>query len=362
MKAMILIGGFATRLRPLSCTRPKALFPILNKPLLQWTFERLAEDGIKEVILAVNHQAEVFIKEQKIPKNGLKITYSRDPLKKPLGTGGPIKKAEKLVGHDSPFLVLNGDIFADINYKEIFKTHEKENAMATIALHNVKDPSKYGVAELVKGNYIKKFVEKPPRKFAPSNLINAGVYVLSPEIFELIPKARKVSIEREVFPKLAEEGRLCGYILEGLWIDIGEPREFLEINKTLLNSLVPLEEHKARGRGKIKEPVAFDKNVSTGRQSVIGPYVVLGRNVTIGNSVCIKDSVVFPDAVISDFSIVNGSIIGEGAMIGKKVEINSGCIVGDHVKIRDNVTLSRGVSVCPAKEVSKSVLKPRYIV
>jgi len=351
-----------TRLRPLSCTRPKAFFPILNKPLLQWTFERLAKSGIKEIILAVNYQAEVFIKQQTIQKSGLKITYSRDQLKKPLGTGGPIKKAEKLVGHNSPFLVLNGDIFARINYKELLKTHEKKNAVATIALHSVKDPSRYGVAELVKGNRIKKFVEKPPRKLAPSNLINAGVYVFSPKIFEYIPKARKVSIEREVFPRLAEENSLYGYIFKDLWIDIGKPQEFLEINKTLLNSLVTSQKHKIRNKGKIKESVAFDKNVSIGRESVIGPHVALGRNTIIRNNVRLKDSVVFPDVVISDFSNINGAIIGEGAVIGKKVKINRGCIIGDHARIRDNVTLAKEVSVCPAKEVSKNVLKPRCVV
>ncbi|NWF87703.1 NDP-sugar synthase [Candidatus Bathyarchaeota archaeon] len=362
MKALILVGGFGTRLRPLSCTRPKALFPILNKPLLQWTFERLVKNGIREVILAVSHQAEILIKQQKIPKNGLKITYSRDLFKKPLGTGGPIKKAEKLVGRDSPFLVLNGDIFADIDYKEILKTHEKKKALATIALHNVKDPSRYGVAELTKENRIKTFVEKPPRKLAPTNLINAGVYILSPKIFEYIPQGRKVSIEREVFPKLAEEGRLYGHIFDDLWIDIGEPEEFLEINRTLLNSTALLQKHKMRTRGKIEEPVAFDKNVLIGEESVVGPYAVLGRNVTIGNNVYIKDSVVFPNAVISDFSIVNGAIIGENVVIGKKVKINRGCILGDNVKIEDNVTLANRVSICPAKEVSESVLKPKCVI
>lgn len=352
LKALILVGGFGTRLRPLSCTRPKALFPILNKPLLQWTFERLIKNGIREVILAVSHQAEVFIKQQKIPKNELKITYSRDP----------IKKAEKLVRNESSFLVLNGDIFADIDYKEILKTHEKKKALATIALHSVRDPSRYGVAELTKENRIRTFVEKPSRKLAPTNLINAGVYVLSPKIFEYIPQGRKVSIEREVFPKLAEEGSLYGHIFNGLWIDIGEPEEFLEINKTLLNSTAPLQKHKMRTKGKIEEPVAFDKNVLIGEGSVAGPYAVLGRNVTIGNHVYIKDSVVFPSATISDFSIVNGAIIGENVVIGKKVKINRGCILGDNVKIEDNVTLANGVSICPAKEVSKSVLKPKYVV
>lgn len=362
LKALILIGGLGTRLRPLSCTRPKAFFPILNKPLLQWTFERLAKSSIREIVLALNYQAEAFIKQQTIPKSGLKITYSRDPIKKPLGTGGPIKKAEKLVGHDSPFLVLNGDIFADINYKEILKAHEKKNAVATIALHSVKDPSRYGVAELAKGSRIRKFVEKPPRKLAPSNLINAGVYVFSPEIFEYIPKARKVSIEREVFPRLAEENSLYGYIFENLWIDIGKPKEFLEINKTLLNSLVHLQKNNVKNKWKIEEPVAFDKNVFIGKESVIGPHVVLGRNVAVGKNARIRDSIAFKDAAISDFSIIDGTIIGEGAEIGKRVKINRGCIIGDYARIRDNVTLAKDVSVCPAEEVSKDVLKSKYVV
>ncbi len=103
MKAVILGGGFGTRLRPLSCGRPKILFPIVNKPLLQWTFERLAKNNACEVILAVNYQTETAIRQHRLPKCGLKIVYSRDPIMKPLGTGGAIKKAEKHVGGDSPF-------------------------------------------------------------------------------------------------------------------------------------------------------------------------------------------------------------------------------------------------------------------
>ena len=159
MKALILAGGFGTRLRPLSCTRPKILLPIVNKPLLQWTFERLAKNNIKEVRLAVNYQTEVAIKQHRIPRCGLHVTYSRDPLRKPLGTGGPIKKAEKFIGHNAPFLVLNGDVFADVNYTEILKIHEENDAVATIALHRVEDPSRYGVAELAEDNRIKRFID-----------------------------------------------------------------------------------------------------------------------------------------------------------------------------------------------------------
>ena len=125
LKALILAGGFATRLRPLSCTRPKVLFPIVNKPLLQWTFERLANNGVDEAILAVNALTQFYIRQQRLPKCGLKIKFSIDPPKKPLGTGGPIKKAENFLGNKEPFIVLNGDIFADINYKQLVDLHNK---------------------------------------------------------------------------------------------------------------------------------------------------------------------------------------------------------------------------------------------
>jgi mannose-1-phosphate guanylyltransferase len=358
---MILAGGFGTRLRPLSCTRPKILLPIVNKPLLQWTFERLAKNNIKEAKLAVNYQTEVAIKQHRIPRRGLHVTYSRDPLRKPLGTGGPIKKAEKFIGHDAPFLVLNGDIFADLSYREILKAHEDNDAVATIALHRVEDPSRYGVAELAADNRIKRFIEKPPVGKAPANLINAGAYVLSPKIFKYIPEGRAVSIEYEVFPKLAKEGGLYGHVFDGLWMDIGKPEDYLEANKTLITFTSNQQKCKIGNETKIKKPTAFDKGVCVGEKSVIGPHVVLGRNVIVGKNVYIQNSVILRETVISDFVSMDGAIIGEGVFIGKRVKIGKGCILGDHVKIKDDTSLVERVSICPAKEISESVLTPKCI-
>lgn len=358
MKALILAGGLATRLRPLSCTRSKILFPILNKPLLQWTFERLAKNKIDEAILAVNHQTEVAVKEKRIQRNGLKIRYSRDPFGRPLGSGGPIKKAERLLGHDSPFLTLNGDVFADVDYVELSKRHEEGKAVATITLTRVEDPSRYGVAKLAEDNRITRFVEKPLKREAPSNLINAGVYMLSPEIFEYIPEGKTVSIEHEVFTRLAREGKLYGYVFDGLWFDIGKPEDYLRINRALLRSLGYQCKSKVGEGVGIKNPVAIDKGVTIGKGSIVGPNTVLGRSIIMGCNVQIRDSIVFPETAISDSASINGAIIGERVSIGKKVRINRGCILGDYVRIGDNVTLAEKTTVCPAKEVSKNVLTP----
>jgi mannose-1-phosphate guanylyltransferase len=361
VKALILAGGFGTRLRPLSCTRPKILFPILNKPLLQWIFEGLARSNIEEAIMAVNYQTEVAIKQHRIPRHRLRVTYSRDPLRKPLGSGGPIKKAEKRIGHDAPFLVLNGDIFADVDYAKMLKLHNGKSAVATIALHEVEDPSRYGVAELTEDDRIARFIEKPRKGTAPTNLINAGVYILSPEIFKYIPKGRAVSIEREVFTKLAEEEALYGYVYNDMWMDIGEPEDYLKINHLLLDSMVNQPKPTTQ-KAEVKQPVIFDKKVSVGEKSVIGPYAVLGRNVTVGKNAKIQNSVILRETAISDFASIDGAIVGEGVFIGKNVRIGRGCILGDHARIKDNTSLANRVWVCPAKEISESVSKPKCIV
>ena len=361
MKALILAGGFGTRLRPLSCTRPKTLFPVVNKPLLQWIFERLAKSNIKEAILAVNGITAFYIKQQRIPKYGVTVKYSIDPPKTPLGTGGPVKNAEKLIGHSEPFMVLNGDIFADLRYMEILEAHKERGNLATIALCEVEDPSRYGVAELGENGRITRFIEKPAKGTAPTNLINAGIYVLNPKIFQYIPKGKAVSMEREVFPKLVAEGELYGHVFQSLWMDIGKPKEYLQINKILLDTLANMPKPKTTGKFELNSPVALDKGVRIGAKTVIGPYAILGKNVTVGKNVRINESVILPDTKIDDFSSIDGTIIGEGATIGKKVSIDKGCVIGDQAKIRDNVSLTKQVAVCPAKEVSENILKSKII-
>ena len=361
MKALILAGGFGTRLRPLSCTRPKTLYPKINKPLLQWIYEKLAQNNITEVILAVNQHTALYIKQQRIPKHGLHIKYSHDPTRIPLGTAGPIKKAEKLLGHTEPFLVINGDILTDLNYRDVIETHKKTNATATIALRKVEDPTRYGVAEIAKDNHIIRFIEKPPKNTTPSNLINAGIYVLNPKIFQYIPAGKTVSMEREIFPTLAQEGTLYGHITKDRWIDIGKPEEYLQTNKLLLDTVGNMQKHKSTSRFQLKQPAALDKNVSIGEQSTIGPYAILGKNVIVGINVKINNSVIFPHAKIADSTTITGAIIGEGATIGKNVKIGKGCIIADQAKIKDNITLPDEASVCPAKEVSENILKTKII-
>ena len=364
MKAVILAGGFGTRLRPLSCTRPKLLFPIANEPLLDWTFKNLAKSDVSEVILAVNYMADAFIHRYGHTTYKMKLHYSRETM--PLGTGGPLKKAESVIGHDEPFLVLNGDILTTIDFSEVVKLHQKNDAVASIMLYKIEEPSRYGTAELAENNLITRFIEKPPKGKAPSNLVNAGIYVLEPQIFDYIPAEQRVSIEREVFPKLVAQKKLYGYNFEGLWIDIGKYEDYLRANRLLLET-EEKKEHRTKTtnvdkRVKIENPVVIGKNVEIDDKSEIGPYVAVGDGATVGKGVRIENSIIFPNAIISDFTSIKNAIIGEGAILGKWVKIEDNCVIGDYAMIRDNLTLTQGVTVCPSKEVTESVLTPRSLM
>ncbi len=331
---------------------------------MDWTLERLAKCGINTVVFAVNYLYDAFVDRYGESACGMKIHYSKET--KPLGTGGCVKNAERIIGREEPFLLLNGDILSNIDYAKLIAQHMRNDATATITLLRVDDPSRYGAVEIVEKSRVVQFIEKPERGKAPSNLINAGIYVLNPEIFDCIQGEARVSIEREVFPMLARNSKLFGFEFKGLWIDIGEPSDFLKGNRLLMDAEFKdgftAGSAQLESEVEITNPVVTCEHTSIGGKSKIGPHVALGDHVSIGKGVRIENSIIFPRTIISDFSSLKGAIIGEGAIIGKWVKIEDNCIVGDHAMIHDNVTLAKGVTVCPQKEVTESVLSARCLM
>lgn len=322
MKALLLVGGLATRLRPLSLNRPKCLFPLKNKPIIKYLLENLANSGCDEAVLAVNNLAEKIQSSLGGEQYNIKIHYSLE--EEPLGTGGPIKLAEDLLADDD-FLVLNGDILSFINYKELLYYHKKNNSVATITLKEVEDPTRYGVVKFAEEETIEKFVEKPTIESAPSKWINAGCYALSPKIFDYIPSGKKVSIEREVFPKLAEKRQLKGYRYYGEWLDIGVPEDYLTANKMLY----PYRD----------------------KSSSISPFVIVGKNTVI------LDSIIWENTKIGNHSQINGSIIGANCILGDNIRLTK-VVLGDNVIINENIEVVEGVKIWPNNHIQESIITP----
>ena len=220
-KAIILAGGKGTRLRPITYEIPKALIPVHNKTLTEHLFDLFKRHGINDVIMSIGHLGEK-IKQQygDGSRYGIRLSYVEE--KKPLGTGGPLRLARKLLKES--FIVTNGDELKDIDLNAMFRFHTRNRASATIALTTVSDPSQYGVARL-EGGRILEFVEKPAKGKAPSRLINSGLYILEPEVIDMV-KPGFCMLEKDVFPELARQGRLFGFPFSGQWFDTGNMERY----------------------------------------------------------------------------------------------------------------------------------------
>lgn len=221
-KAVILAGGPGVKMRPFTFEMPKSLFPVSGKPLLEYTIELLRKYEIKDIVLVISHLGEKIRNHFGNGKKfGVHIEYVVE--EKPVGTGGALKKAEKLI-HDETFLVLHGDILADINLSDLIAFHKSQGLIATIALTSTIDPSIYGSVKL-HGAKIVDFVEKPPKGSTSSLLINTGIYVLEKNVFEYLPKKDSFLLE-DIFPSLAKKDNLGGFFFEGKWFDIGTPTSY----------------------------------------------------------------------------------------------------------------------------------------
>lgn len=218
MKAVILAGGLGTRLRPVTYEIPKPLIPVQGKTLTEHNFDLLKEAGITDIYLSIGHMRKQIKKYYGTGQAfGVNLSYIEE--EEPLGTGGWLRLVPKF---DDDFVVLNGDNLFDIDFKELARFHKAKQAVITIALKSVEDVESRGVAAM-HGDRISSFVEKPKKEDAPSDLINSGYYVFSPLVFDVLQDldAKKISLERDVFPRLADEGKLFGFKSDAQWFDTG---------------------------------------------------------------------------------------------------------------------------------------------
>lgn len=362
MKGLILVGGYGTRLRPLTLTVPKPLVEFANRPMILHQIEALAKAGVTDIVLAVNYRPEVMVSTlQKYEEEyGVSITFSVET--EPLGTAGPLKLAEEVLKKDdSPFFVLNSDVICEYPFAELVKFHQAHGGKGTIVATKVDEPSKYGVIvhDIATPNLIDRFVEKPVEFVG--NRINAGLYILNPEVIDLID-LKPTSIEKETFPLLVEQRSLYSFDLEGFWMDVGQPKDFLAGTTLYLNSLAKKGDASlAKDEKHIKGNVLVDPTATIGEGALVGPNVVLGPNVVVGNGARIQDSVVMANSTIKDHAWVKKTIVGWNSTVGKWARLEGVTVLGDDVEIKDEIYVN-GAKVLPHKCVSSNVEKESIIM
>jgi len=360
MKALILVGGYGTRLRPLTLSRPKPLVEFANKPMLLHQIEALVEAGVTQVVLAVSYHAEILQQEMDLEaaRLGIKITFAHE--KEPLGTAGPLALSrEVLTTNDEPFFVLNSDVICDFPFTEMVKFHQNHGREGTIVVTKVEEPSKYGVVIYEpKTGQIEKFVEKP-QEFV-SNKINAGLYIFSTKILDRIP-LKPTSIEKEVFPFMAEDHQLFCYELQGFWMDVGQPKDFLTGMCLYLDSLKTKKNNQLSKDPCIVGNVIVDPSAKIGANCRIGPNVTIGPDVVIEDGVCIKRCTVLKGAKINSHSWLESCIIGWRCKVGRWVRMENVTVLGEDVIVNDEIYINGG-KVLPHKSISTSVPEPQIIM
>lgn len=362
MKAIVLAGGYATRLRPLTLTRPKPLLPVLDKPLIFWILNSLLKSGIREAILSVkymSHQIKEAVGDG--DSLGMHIVYIEE--NQPMGDAGPLKLIDKEIGLDETFLVIYGDVFTDIDINAVVSFHKSKGATATLTAVPVDNPERYGIIFLNEEDRVVNFIEKPSYR-PQSNLANAGVYVFEPEVLKYIEDGKKQKISINLIPKLLALGNVFAYVHKGLWFDIGVPEDYLRANLVALNVFYPkgYVDDSSDIHGEILGPVYIGRNTHIGKNSVIGPSTVLLDSVVVGERSLIKGSLVMRGSKIGSSTYIRDSIVGEECSIGNWVRIESGVIIGDQVSIADEVFVNRRNCVLPYKEVSESLWEENNII
>jgi mannose-1-phosphate guanylyltransferase len=339
MRAVVLVGGEGTRLRPITETMPKPLVPLMDRPSLDHVLDHLASHGVHEVVLSSSYLESTFHAFIQERHGDPTITWITEP--EPLGTGGAIVNALGSLDADEPFMALNGDILTDLDLTAMVAFHRERGAAATIALHHVRDARPFGLVPTEPDGRVLGFREKPT-ELVPGD-VNAGTYVLEPSALAGWEAGATISIEREIFPALIERGRaLYGYLAEAYWTDLGTPQAYLQAHVDLLDGRVG--GHRAYPAPLLGVGAEVHEGAVVGRHVVLGPGVHVGEGAEVqesvllercdvGRNATVRRSILGPGATVDAWARVSDSVLGEGAYVGPDVALDGARVgVGERVE------------------------------
>lgn len=355
MKAVVLVGGQGSRLRPITYDVPKAMVPLRNRPFMGYMMDFLRAGELDGAVLSLGYLPDP-IKEYFDGQdlNDFSIDYAVE--EHALGTAGGIKNAEAYLD-GGPIVVVNGDVLSGLRLGEVIAKHQASDALATITLTSVEDPTAYGLVDVDHDMLVHRFLEKPAADEVTTNLVNAGVYVLEPEVLAMIPAGQEVSIEREVFPHLQAEGRLRAYVSSSYWRDIGTPRSYLAASHDVLSGAVgdredfdylQVDPSVSSDKGvKVLPPVSIAEGCVLERGATVGGRSALGRECRIGEGALVEGSILFDGVEIEPGAVVRGSIIGPRARVGQDAIVRGLSVLGAGCVIDEGNVLDQGARINP---------------
>lgn len=356
VKGIVMAGGKGTRLRPITYSIPKPLVPIAGKPCIDYTLNSFFNAGIKDVIITTGYKFQSLIEGVlQHKKVGQNILFSVEM--EPAGTAGSIKIAGDFV--DDTFIVGSGDVLADFDINELIKFHRDKKSKFTIALTSVEDPSQLGVVDL-EGDMVKRFIEKPTKEEAFSNLVNAGIYVIEPEVLSLIPSNKPYDFGRQLFPELLKSGfKIYGFKANGTWLDTGRPNDMITANQLMTRkygnkvktenidgTVIMPQDAPGLNNGTIKGSTYIGSGVTMGNNSKVDSSAIYD-NVTIGSNVEIIDSMIMDSVRIMDGTKIYRSVIMRQTTIGENCEINQS-VLSPRLNLQSN---SRVYNVSLSSEI-----------
>jgi mannose-1-phosphate guanylyltransferase len=351
VKAIVLVGGTGTRLRPLTLRTPKQMLPIIEQPMIERVLSGLARGGIEEAVLSLGYLPDAFMRAYPGGEAaGVHLTYAVEP--EPYDTAGAVRFAADTAGIDDTFLVVNGDVLTDLDVSTLIDFHRSCGAEGTIRLYPVEDPSAFGVVDTDDDGRVRAFIEKPPAGEAPSDLINAGTYVFEPSVLERIAPGRRTSIERKTFPEMVADGVLFARADPAYWLDTGTPADFLAAHADLLNGKRP--GPPCPGAYLVSPGVwatgtpGFDGEavapcfVGAGARIAPGARIegsVVGRGAVVDAGAVVVSSVLMARTYVGVDARIEGSILGEGALIGEGCRLRPISVVGPEVEVEPGTVL-----------------------
>jgi mannose-1-phosphate guanylyltransferase len=363
MKAVILAGGEGMRLRPLTCNISKAMVPILNKPFLEYLIRYLKEHSIRDIILTTSYLPDRI---QSYFGDGAELDVHLTYLveEQPLGTAGAVKNAEAFLGET--FFVVNGDILTGIDLTTMIRRHQKTKSKVSIALTPVDDPTVYGVVETDARGMVKRFVEKPSPEQVTTNMINAGIYILEPEVLGYIPPSIPSMFERNLFPLLLGKGEpILSYPADTYWIDIGTPEKYLKVQHDLLLNKAPSlsiyyaqtsSNCKIHPLAEIEGPVLIGEDCVIAKGAKIKGPAVFGPRCKVGEEADIEGAILLHDSKVGKKAILRNSIVAPGCYIQEGSQVLDNCVLGDNVFVGRNSKLSNGIKVRPDKRIDAGTI------